>query len=198
MADAPRGRGRLSSLDLLPAEADGIVAWAAQELSGRERTQTDIYAEFVTRCEALMAEYRGELEFRIPAFSSFNRFSIRMARLTRRLDQTRAIVAQLADRFDPEESDNLTVMAAETVKALVLHMMGEGDEDQRKPIEAMQLATALRQAAAAQSISSDRRRKVEADLAAKVNSAVKTVARERGLTSETVEAIKSAVLGVKS
>ena len=197
MADAPRGRGRLSSLDLLPAEADGIVAWAAQELSGRERTQTDIYAEFVTRCEALMAEYRGELEFRIPAFSSFNRYAVRMARLTRRLDQTRAIVATLAEKFDPADADNLTIMAAETVKALVLHMLAEADEDSIDPKGVMQLATALRQAMAAQSVSSDRRRKVEADFAAKVDTAVQSVARARGLTAETVEAIKSEVLGIK-
>ena len=77
------GRGRLSSFELLPPEADAIVAWAASELSDREKTQTDIYAEFVSRCEALMKEHRGELEFKIPAFSSFNRFSIRQARLSR-------------------------------------------------------------------------------------------------------------------
>ncbi len=38
------GRGRLSSFDLLPKEADAIVAWAAGELADREKTQTDIYA----------------------------------------------------------------------------------------------------------------------------------------------------------
>lgn len=41
------GRGRLSSFDLLPPEAENIVAWAASELADREKTQTDIYAEFV-------------------------------------------------------------------------------------------------------------------------------------------------------
>ena len=46
------GRGRLSALDLMPPEAEGIVAWAAAELAGRDRTQTDIYAEFVAKCEA--------------------------------------------------------------------------------------------------------------------------------------------------
>lgn len=197
MSEAPRGRGRLSSIELLPTECDGIIAWAAQELSGRERTQTDIYAEFVARCETLMAEHRGELDFRIPAFSSFNRYALRMARLTRRLDQTRAIVATLAEKFDPADADNLTIMAAETVKALVLHMLAEADEDSIDPKGVMQLATALRQAMAAQSVSSDRRRKVEADFATKVDTAVHAVARTRGLTAETVEAIKSEILGVK-
>ena len=97
LASHDSGRGRLSSFDLLPTEAEHIVSWAALELCDREKTQTDIYAEFVGKCEALMKEHRGELEFRIPAFSSFNRFSIRQARLSRRLDDTRAIVASLAD-----------------------------------------------------------------------------------------------------
>lgn len=191
-----KGRGRLSSIDLMPAEADGIIAWAAQELSGRDRTQTEIYAEFVTRCEALMAEHRGELEFAIPSFSSFNRYAFRLARLSRRLDQTRAIVSSLAEKFDPADADNLTIMAAETVKSLVLHMLAEADEDSIDPKGVMQLAAAFKQAVQAQSISSDRRRRVEADFAAKVDTAVQSVARAKGLTSDTVEEIKAKILGV--
>ncbi|MFD1914128.1 DUF3486 family protein [Halodurantibacterium flavum] len=190
------GRGRLSSIELLPPECDAIIQWAASELSAREKPQTEIYAEFVSRCERLMAEHRGELEFTIPAFSSFNRFSIRQARLTRRLDQTRAIVSTLADKFDPADADNLTIMAAETVKALVLQMLAEADEDTIDPKSVMQLAAAFRQAVQAQSISSDRRRKVEADFEAKVDKAVTTVARTRGITAETAEAIKAQILGV--
>ncbi|MDO5704049.1 MAG: DUF3486 family protein [Paracoccus sp. (in: a-proteobacteria)] len=190
------GRGRLSSIDLMPAECDGIIQWAAAELARREQTQTEIYREFVTRCEQLMAEYRGELEFDIPSFSSFNRYSMRQARLTRRLDQTRAIVASLADKFDPADSDNMTIMAGETIKALVFTMLGEADEDSIDPKSVMQLSAAFRQAVQAQSISSDRRRKAEADFKAQVEEAVTTVARTRGLTEDTVEAIKSQILGV--
>jgi len=196
MAEQPKGRGRLSSIELMPSECDAIIAWAAQELSKRDRTQVDIYAEFVAECEKLMADSRGELEFRIPAFSSFNRYAFRMARLTRRLDQTRAIVSTLAEKFDPSDADNLTVMAAETVKALVLNMLAEADEDSIDPKGVMQLAAALRHAMAAQSVSSDRRQKVEAAFAAKVETAVSTVARVKGLTAETAEAIKAQILGV--
>lgn len=194
MAEAPRGRGRLSSIDLLPPECDGIIAWAAGELANRERTQLDIYAEFVNRCEALIAEHRGDLEFRIPAFSSFNRYAFRQARLTRRLDQTRQIVAALASRHDPADADNLTIMAAETVKSLVLHLLADADEDSSDPKGVMQLATALRQAAAAQSISSDRRARVEKEFAVKVEAAVATVAKARGISAETAEDIKQLVL----
>ncbi len=87
-------------LKRLPPEAEAIVAWAAGELADRDRTQTEIYSEFVTRCEQLMADHRGELEFTIPSFSSFNRYSIRQARMSRRLDQTREIVKVLAQKHD--------------------------------------------------------------------------------------------------
>lgn len=189
------GRGRLSSFDLLPSEADEIVAWAAGELASRERTQTDIHGEFVTRCETLMAEHRGELEFAIPAFSSFNRYSVRQARLSRRLDQTREIVAVLAQKHDAKASDDLTVITGEMIKSLVLHMLGDG-ADGVLPKDLVDLAVAFKHAQAAQNLSSDRRTKEDAKLAARVNEAVETVAKARGLTGETAEAIKAQILGV--
>lgn len=191
----PRGRGRLSSFDLLPPEANGIVAWAASELADREKTQTDIYAEFVTRCQKLMAEHRGELEFAIPAFSSFNRYSVRQARLSRRLDQTREITAALIGKYDAAQSDDLTVLTAETIKAAVFYMTGDL-EDAADAKELKALAEALRAAQAAQNLSSDRRAKDDEKRAKRVAEAVDTVAKARGLTAETAEAIKSQILGV--
>lgn len=199
MAANPRpGRGRLSSIDLLPREVDDIVAWAADELSNRDRTQLDIYAEFVSRLEARMAEHRGEMEFEIPGLRSFNRHAMRLAKLGRMLDETREIVAVLADKFDPKASDDMTITTAETIKALVLHMIQatKGELDVRHSKNVMELATAFRQATQAQSVSSDRRRKAEADFEAKVKEAVTTVAKAKGLTAETVEAIQAQVLGV--
>lgn len=189
------GRGRLSSFDLLPAEADGIVAWAASELADREKTQTDIYGEFVSRCQALMAEHRGELEFRIPAFSSFNRYSIRQARLSRRLDQTREIVAVLAEKHDAKASDDLTIIAGEMIKSVVLHMLGDA-ADGIAPKELKNLADAFRAAQAAQNLSSTRKSRETEQLQAKLGEAVEAVAKAKGLTAETTEQIKAEILGV--
>lgn len=189
------GRGRLSSFDLLPSEADSIVAWAASELADREKTQTDIYAEFVTKCEALMAEHRGELEFSIPAFSSFNRYSLRQARLSRRLDQTREIVAVLAEKHDAKASDDLTIIAGEMIKSVVLHMLGDA-ADGIAPKELKELADAFRSAQAAQNLSSTRKTKEDEQLQAKLGAAVTAAAKAKGLTAETTEAIKAEILGV--
>ena len=75
MARRRTGRGRLTGIELLPAACNGVIAWAANELRDRDRTQTDIYSEFVLKLEALQAEHRGEIEFTIPSFSAFNRYS---------------------------------------------------------------------------------------------------------------------------
>ena len=189
------GRGRLSSFDLLPPEADAIVSWAASELSDRDKTQTDIYGEFVARCQALMAEHRGELEFRIPAFSSFNRYSVRQARLSRRLDQTREIVAVLAEKHDAKASDDLTIIAGEMVKSTVLHLLGEA-ADGMAPKELKELADAMRSAQTAQNMSSDRKAKETAQLQKRLGEAVEAVAKAKGLTAETTEQIKAEILGV--
>lgn len=190
------GRGRLSSFDLLPTEAEGIIAWAASELADREKTQTDIYGEFVAKCQALMAEHRGELEFAIPAFSSFNRYSIRQARMSKRLTETREIVAVLAQKHDAKASDDLTIIAGEMIKSVVLHMLGDG-ADGVAPKELKALADAFRAAQIAQNLSSDRRAKEDAKLAARVTDAVDTVAKAAGMTKETAEKIKAEILGVQ-
>jgi hypothetical protein len=194
------GRGRLSSIDLLPREVDDIVAWAADELGNRDRTQTDIYAEFVQRCEERMAEFRGELEFEIPGLRSFNRHAMRLARMSRMLDETREIATVLAGKFDPKTSDDMTVTTAETIKALVLHMINsaKGEINFGHSKNLMELTSAFRQAAQAQSVSSERRRKAEAEFEAKVKEAVTTVAKAKGLSAETVEAIQAQVLGVST
>lgn len=192
---ASAGRGRLSSLELLPPEANGIVAWAALELADREKTQTDIYAEFVTRCQQLMAEHRGELEFRIPAFASFNRYSMRQARMSRRLDQTRDIVKVLSQKHDPQTADEVTIIAAEMIKAAVLYATGDG-EDVMDGKELKALAEALRAAQAAQNLSSTRKASETKQLQERLGEAVDAVAKAKGLTAETAEQIKSEILGV--
>lgn len=196
MGAAKRGRGRLSSIDLLPTEAAGIVTWAAGELADRSRTQTDIYQEFVEQCEALMADHRGELEFEIPSFSSFNRYSLRQAALSRRLEEVREIGATLSNRFDAQGSDDLTKIAGESIKALVLEVLMGAGEAGLKPVEAMQLAAALKAAAQAQGISTERRQSVKKEFAAEVQDAVGTVAKAKGLSGETAQAIITEVLGV--
>lgn len=193
----PRGRGRLSSIELLPPECDGLIAWASQELTGRERTQTEIYAEFVQKCDALMDEYGGEVEFAVPSFSAFNRYAFKLATMTRRLEETREIASTMAERFDAQGSDNLTLIAAEAIKTLVFELLTATGEAGMASKDAMQLANALKSAVQAQTVSTERRLKIEKEFADQVDQAVETVAKVKGLTAETKEAIKAQILGVE-
>lgn len=169
------GRGRLSGIEMLPEAATSIIAWANDQLRDRDRTQLEIYQEFYAKLEALQREHHGELEFAIPSFSAFNRHSIKLATLSRRLDQTREISATLAEKFDAKASDDLTVIAAEAIKTLVFEIVTAAGEHGVDPKGAMNLANALRSAAQAQGVSTTRRTKVEKEFGEKVKGAVESV-----------------------
>ncbi|AJY46491.1 DUF3486 family protein [Martelella endophytica] len=184
-----RGRGRLSKIDLLPAECDDVVAWAAQELANRDRTQTDIYPEFCEKLLAIQGEYG--VAFDIPSFTAFNRYSVKLAQMTRRLEQTREIARTISERMDAEASDELTLIAAEAIKTLVFELLTAGGESGIDPKGAMQLAAALRSATQAQGVSTSRRHKVEAEFKAKVGQAMDAIEdQEDKLTPDGKEALR--------
>ncbi|WP_029061319.1 DUF3486 family protein [Labrenzia sp. DG1229] len=196
MSKRRSGRGRLSAIEQLPPESEDIIVWAAKELAKRERTQREIYEEFYLKLEELQRDFRGELEFKIPSMSAFNRYSIKQAHLTRRLEDTRAIASSIASNFDAEASDDLTLIAAEAIKTLTFEILTDAGESGIAPKDAMSLANALRAACQAQGVSTQRRQKVEKEFAAKTREAVDKVAKVKGLTAETAESIKSQILGV--
>ena len=85
-----------------------------------------------------------ELEFTVPSFSAFNRHAIKLATLSRRLDETREITGVLAEKFDAKASDDLTIIAAEAIKTLVFEVLTAAGESGVDPKGAMNLANALR------------------------------------------------------
>lgn len=192
------GRGRLSSIEQLPEPCSPHIVWASEELRRRERTQTEIYEEFYQRLEAVRAEYRGELEFTIPSFSSFNRHSLRLAALARRMDDTREIAGSLAKSFDAEASDDLTVIAAEAIKTLIFEILTDAGESGVDPKGTMQLASALRSASQAQGVSTSRRHKIEEEFEEKVNEVVDKAGAQVGLSADQVAQIRRDVLGVRT
>lgn len=195
---ARKGRGQLSAIERLPEECGPIITWAATELQNRDRTQTEIYQEFFLKLQQLQVEHKGELEFVIPSFSAFNRYSIKLAMMTRRLEDTREIAATISKRFDAQSSDDLTLIAAEAIKTLVFELLTDAGESGLAPIGAMQLATALKMASQAQSVSTQRRATVAREFKADVEKAVDTVAKSKGMSAETADAIKAQILGVRT
>lgn len=184
-----RGRGRLSKIDLLPQECDDVVAWAAQQLADRDRTLTEIYPEFRDRLIAIQGEYG--VAFDIPSFSAFHRHSVKLAQMTRRLEQTREMAATISERMDAEASDDLTLIAAEAIKTLIFELLSSAGESGIDPKGAMQLAAALRSATQAQGVSTSRRQKVEAEFKSKVGEAMDAIeGQESQLTPDGQEAMR--------
>lgn len=199
-----KGRGRLTAIDQLPEECEPIVSWAAQALADRDTTQVEIYGEFRQKLIALQGE-QG-IDFDIPSFSAFNRYSVKLAMVSRRLEQTREIAATLSERMDAAGSDDLTLIAAEALKTLIFEILQSSGEAGLSPKGAMELANALRAASAAQVASSNRRQKleaearfrqVEADMKAKAAKALDMLESEPGVSREAIKRAKEKFLGVR-
>ena len=193
-----RGRGRLSAINLLPEEASDVVVWASQQLAARERTQLDIYAEFRQRLIAMQGE-QG-LAFDIPAFSSFNRFSLRQAELGRRLEETRQISSSLAARLDGIGNEDLTVMTIEAIKTLIFEIVSASGEAGASPKEAMEMARAVQSLVAATRMSQAQRASFEKALEEKTDEAIDkaaVVAREAGVSAEAIAQMRRDFLGVR-
>jgi hypothetical protein len=183
-----RGRGRLSSIDLLPDEAEKDVLWAVDELRKRERLQKDILLEFNAR---LADRGIGPV-----SASAFNRFAVRKAAAFRRLDEVREISTALTKALGPDSADDLTMMVGETIKTLVFEIL-EG-EDGISTKGAMELARALKHAVEAQSISTDHRRRIEDEFAKRTAKAIDAAGKEKGLSAKTRDAIKREILGIRA
>ncbi len=186
------GRGRLSSIDLLPPEAEEDVLWVYGELKKKRRTQVDILASFNTRL-AVKA---------IPpiSLSAFNRSAIRLNRMATRLEEARDIARVLGGRFEEGSDEQLTLLVGETIKMIVYETLEKIDNpkaDGKAAEMIMNLAKALKSAEEAKRISADTRSKVEKEFEKKATEAVERVGRTRGLTEETKNTLKAELLGIR-
>lgn len=180
------GRGRLSSIDLLPEEAEDDIVWACQELAARTRTQEDIRFELNDRLEVKGIEGISK--------SAFNRKAMRLAAAQRRMAESRAMFEGLAPQFSPDNVDKSNVVLGELIKTLIQELLLS--DTVTDPKGAMELARAYQSTIGAMKVSSDRRQKLEAELSKRTEQAIDAVAKERGMGAETIEAIKTRVLGI--
>lgn len=178
MARTNAKRGRVSSIDRLPAWADEARLWALAELTEARRDQLDILAEFNERLAAAAAA-NGVSPAPQISKSAFNRRALRIAAFGRRMEETRAIAAAVGARLESGDPDELTVMVAETIKTLVFELLESRGEGGINPKGTMELARALQAAVSAQSVSAERRRRIEAELKDKAGRAIDQ-AVERG------------------
>lgn len=159
-----KGRGRLSSIDLLPEEAEPDVVWAAEELRQGKRLQIDILAEFNAR---LADRAIGPV-----SKSAFGRYSVRKAEQWREMDEIRRISAELTSSLGTGGSDELTLAVAAMVKKAAYKMLEGGKLD---PKSVMELARAVQAAASAAKMSAEHRHRLEEEYRSKFEKAVGSV-----------------------
>ncbi len=188
----------LSSLEMLPEECQDDVVWALARLNERERTQTDILFELNDR---LAVKGYGPI-----SKSAFSRRSVRLKRRADRLAERDAMYAGMIERITPDKMAEQDIILGELLKALIDEFADEASS--AKEIKA--LADAYKQTITAQNLSArlktmakadakaEAEAEAEAKMSAQVDKAVETIARAKGITAETAEAIKAQILGVKA
>ena len=181
------GRGRLSSLDLLPEEAHDDVVWARVELAKDGRTQADILSEFNGRLIDKGLEPVSK--------SAFNRASVKLAVMNTRLREARAIFEGVAPQFTAEKVDEQTVVLGEFIKLLIFDLV-QNDGAAIGTKGALELAGAHLNVIRASTISADRRRKLEADFKAQAAAEVGKVADKLGLSPEVRRDLNAELFGV--
>ncbi len=182
-----QGRGRLSSMDLVPEEGQDDIVWAVGELNKRDKTQDEILFELNDRLAAKDIDPIRR--------SAFNRKSVKLAAMSNRLNEARHIFAGLAPQFTADKVDEHTVVLGEFIKLLIFELaQNEGGDLGSKG--AMELARAHLAVIQGQKISADRRRVLEAEFKAKADEAIEKVAKARGVSAEATQALRRELFGV--
>lgn len=194
------GRGQLSTLDTLPEWCEDAKLEAYAALKERKQTQEQILDRFNDAIKEA-ARAIGITEG-VPQISrsAFNRAAMRLALLGRRLQETREIAAVLAPKLDQAGDNSVTLMVAETIKTLISEMLSNAGElaaDGDTAEMLMMTARALTAAEQAKRISTDTRKKIEAELNDKTAKAVDLVGKAKGLSGDTIADIKSKILGIE-
>ncbi|MDR6708156.1 hypothetical protein J2X73_002527 [Novosphingobium sp. 1748] len=185
--DRREGRGRLSSIDLLPDEAEEDVVWALDQLRERKLPQNVILAEFNER----LAD-RGIAPV---SKSAWSRFAVRKAIQFRKLDEVQRISGELVASLGADGPDQVTIMVAEMIKLASFQALEKGDVPTKGIKE---LSQSLQAAVNAQRASAEHRRKAQEEVDKRISDAAAKVAdlgKKGGVSPETLAEINRA-LGV--
>ncbi|MEL7706577.1 DUF3486 family protein [Citromicrobium bathyomarinum] len=189
-ADRRQGRGRLSSIDTLPEEAEEDVVWALEALRERKLPQNTIREEFNARLIARDIEPISK--------SAFNRYAVRKAIQFRKMDEVRRISSELVETLGTDAPDDVTVLVAEMIKVSMFKILEDKELD---PKAIMELSRALQSTVSAQRGSEEYRKQLEKRVAQQLEEAAdraEVKMREAGLPADRIAQLRKDFLGVKS
>lgn len=187
--DRREGRGRLSTIDLLPEDAEPDVVWALEQL--RERTMPG---------NAILDEFNKRLADRGIAKvskSAWSRYAVRKAIQFRKLDEVQRMSSELVASLGTGGPDQVTVAVAEMLKLAMFTTLEKGDLNAKG---IMELSRALSSAVSAQKTSADYRKKLEIEARASAEAAfdkAEEMVRDAGLSADRIAQLRREFLGVK-
>lgn len=132
--------------------------------------------------------------------SAFNRKALWLASYGRQIENAREIASVLSERLDETPDGDVGLLLGETLKTLIFDVLSEASLSQKSPSMVMLgvASEALRNLEKARELSVTTRVKIERDFIKDAKKAVDRVAKEKGLTKDTIAAIKSQILGVRA
>ncbi|MGE0773534.1 MAG: phage protein Gp27 family protein [Sphingomonadaceae bacterium] len=194
------GRGRLSSIEMLPEICDEDIAWANAALRERAMPQTEILREFNAR----LAD-RG---VKPVTKSAFSRYSVRLAIEVRKLAASRQITDAVLARMEPGERSDSTIAAVELLKHRIVELVMDGEDANGKELAAAALALNRLSTIAAREkegrrkdrkdelAEEDRDQKNKDREQAELAEEVGRIAHSAGLDETRIAAIRKGVLGL--
>lgn len=184
-------RGRLSSLDLLPEEAESDIRWAYDEIKARRQPQTTILEELNRR----LAD-RG-IKVTISR-SAFGRKSLWLIGHGDAILRAREIASVLAEKLDEVPEGDVGLLLNELVKSIVFDILSNAQltDDGVSMNMAVNAAMALDKLENARRLSVGTRDKIAKTFAEKAAAAVEKAGAAKGLTKETIADLKTKILGV--
>lgn len=181
------GRGHLSSIDMLPDEAEAAIVWANDQLRERKLPSAVILAEFNEKLADVGIEPISK--------SAWGRYAVRKAIQFRRLDEIQRMGGELARTMDAKAPDEVTVAVAELLKVAAFEILEEGDVSTKG---IMELSRALQSAVSAQKTSAEYRERLEKEVQARLAEAAKEageIGKKKGVSPEALAAINRALMG---
>jgi hypothetical protein len=180
------GRGHLSSIDMLPDEAEGAIVWANEQLRERRLPSAVILAEFNERL--------ADLGLAPISKSAWGRYAVRKAIQFRRLDEIQRMGGELARTMDAKAPDEVTVAVAELLKVAIFEILEDG---QVSAAGIMQMSRALQSVVSAQKTSAEYRERLEKEVQARLTEAAAKVGKlqKKGVSPEAIAEINRALMG---
>lgn len=185
-----KGRGRLSSIDLLPDEAFPHVREAIEQLKARKLPQETIRETLNQHLLALGLDPVSR--------AAFNRYSLSLAIQGDRIMRAREIASIFAEKMSDAPTDDIGLLINETIKTLVYDIITamtlDDEAASMKQLKEAALTLQRLEQAKVHKVAGDVKRKEK--LVNDAAEAATVAAKAAGLSEETAEAIKAKILGI--